>query len=76
MFRDIHLMYKGANELGEEDEEDPSGVDKYQCPDTGAHFEFIDMLGRLKKLQQKRTVIDKVIESEKAKAQQQEQLLK
>ena len=24
--------------------------EKYQCPDTGAHFEFLDMCGRLKKL--------------------------
>lgn len=32
--------------------------DKYQCPETGAHFEFLEMSRRLKTLKTKRTIID------------------
>ena len=45
--------------------------EKYQCPETGAHFEFLDMCSRLKKLQTRRAVIDKALEDEaKKKAMQ------
>ena len=52
-------MDKGTSNNGNED-----GADKYQCPDTGSHFEFLEMCHRLKKLQKRRTVIDKVLEEE------------
>lgn len=42
--------------------------EKYQCPDTGAHFEFLGMCTRLKTLKTKRTVVDKEIEEEDMKA--------
>lgn len=54
-YKGIHLMDKG-NSQGEDE--------KYQCPETGAHFEFLDMCGRLKKLQKRRAIIDKVLEEE------------
>jgi hypothetical protein len=41
-------MDKGYTQQIQED--DPNQVEKYQCPDTGAHFEFLDMCRRLKKL--------------------------
>jgi hypothetical protein len=34
-YKGIHLMDKGNNNAGEDE--------KYQCPETGAHFEFLDM---------------------------------
>jgi hypothetical protein len=36
----------------EEEEEDEEGGAKYFCPETGAHFEFDDMCGRLTRLDQ------------------------
>lgn len=41
--------------------------DKYQCPETGAHFEHLDMVRRLKSLKTRRDIIDKVIEDEETK---------
>lgn len=38
--------------------EDESGQ-KYQCPETGAHFEYLDMYRRLKKISNQRTKTDK-----------------
>jgi len=40
------LRIPGENEEEEEEEEEEGGV-KYFCPDSGAHFEFDDMCGRL-----------------------------
>ena len=34
----------------------------YVCPDTGAHFEYNDIVKRIKLLQQRRSVIDRAIE--------------
>ena len=42
-YKGIHLMDKDYGTTGEEPE-------KYQCPETGSHFEFLDMCCRLKKL--------------------------
>jgi hypothetical protein len=39
-------------------------MEKYQCSDTGAHFEFLDMCRRVKKLQTRRVALDKVFEEE------------
>lgn len=40
-------MDKGNDELDQE--EDPE-MEKYQCPETGAHFDYLDMIRRLKRL--------------------------
>lgn len=61
-YRGIHLMIKAEEEGGFNQNE--SQLDKYQCPDTGAHFEFLEMCRRLKRLQKKRTLIDQVIDQE------------
>lgn len=58
-YKGIHLMDKGNS--------NPNEDEKYQCPDTGSHFEFLDMCQRLKNLQKRRTLIDKVIEEEENK---------
>ena len=49
-YRGIHLMERGNGQaaIGED------GVDKYQCPETGAHFEYLDMVSRLKRMQSRR----------------------
>ena len=39
--------------------EDDSGQ-KFQCPETGAHFEYLDMYRRLKKVANLRTKQDKL----------------
>ena len=63
--------YKGIHLMGKENLQQPLNeeIDKYQCPETGAHFEFLDMVRRLKKLQSRRAVIDKAIEDEERKKQ-------
>ena len=50
-------------DYGNQDDE----PDKYQCPETGAHFEFLEMCHRLKKLQTRRTMIDKILEDQDRK---------
>lgn len=57
-YKAIHLMDKGANYNNDENGE------KFQCSETGAHFEFLDMIRRLKRLQTLRTGIDKMIEEQ------------
>ena len=42
-YKGIHLMDKDYGNPSDEPE-------KYQCPETGAHFEFLDMCHRIKKL--------------------------
>eukprot|EP00347_Sterkiella_histriomuscorum_P003932 403362383 len=63
--------YKGIHLMVKEEEFDVNGqlinesqLDKYQCPETGSHFEFLDMCQRLKRLKKRRDVIDKVIDDE------------
>jgi hypothetical protein len=58
-YKGIHLMDKGTTHNGNDEVED-----KYQCPDTGSHFEFLEMCHRLKKLQKRRNVVDNVLEEE------------
>ena len=71
-YKAIHLMDKGANynNLDENGE-------KFQCNETGAHFEFLEMCRRLKRLQTLRGGIDKLIEEQiqlkLAKIQQQKE---
>lgn len=54
-YKSIHLMDKGPGYDNQEGE-------KFQCEETGAHFEFLEMVRRLKRLQRCRTDIDKLIE--------------
>ena len=56
-YKAIHLMDKGANyNMVDENGE------KFQCQDTGAHFEFLEMCRRLKRLQTLRVNVDKIFE--------------
>lgn len=55
-------MDKDYGTTGEEPE-------KYQCPETGSHFEFLDMCCRLKKLQTRRSIIDKFLDEQTKKKQ-------
>jgi hypothetical protein len=55
-YKAIHLLDKGDN-YNQDD-----GGEKFQCPDTGAHFEFLEMCRRLKRLQTLRVNIDKLVE--------------
>ena len=41
---------------------DNDGGPKYQCPETGAHFEYMDIVTSMRKLKQRRAAIDKVME--------------
>lgn len=40
------------------------GEERYNCPETGSHFEFLEMCRRLKRLQKKRTIVDKALDEE------------
>ncbi len=40
------------------------GEERYNCPETGAHFEYLEMCRRMKRLQKKRGIVDKAIEDE------------
>ena len=46
--------------------EDDTGI-KYQCPETGAHFEYLDMYRRLKKISNLRNKQDLEDEKEERK---------
>jgi len=48
----------------EEEEEDEEGGAKYFCPETGAHFEFDDMCGRLTRLDQVKQQLDMALEEQ------------
>ena len=60
-YKGIHLMDIGGHTNRSRDEDDEQN-DKFQCPDTGAHFEYLDMCRRVKKLSTRRVVIDQVLE--------------
>ena len=47
------INYKGIYFEDENDE-------KYQCPETGAHFEYLDMFRRLKKIATQRAKQEKL----------------
>jgi len=63
-YQGIHLMNR-QYEDGEEDLDDQE--ERYSCPETGSHFEFLEMCRRLKKLQSKRKIVDKALEEEEAR---------
>lgn len=64
-FIGIHMLNDGYLD-GEEpaDKPDQDGGLTYQCPQTGSHFEFVDLIGRMRNLKQKRSIIDQAIKSE------------
>lgn len=69
-YQGIHLMNRQCNE----EEEDREGEEeRYSCPETGAHFEFLEMCGRLKRLQKKRAIVDKALEEEEGRRRQREE---
>ena len=68
MYKAIHLMDKGP---GYNPPDDGDGT-KYQCPQTGSHFEFLDMIRRLKRLQSLRGAIDQMVAEQLARIQQRE----
>lgn len=47
LYKAIHLMDKGP---GYNQPDEGADGTKYQCPQTGSHFEFLDMIRRLKRL--------------------------
>lgn len=57
-YKGIHLMDKGYSQQNLAPEEEEAQAEKYQCPETGSHFEHLDMCKRVKKLQSRRTIID------------------
>lgn len=63
-FIGIHMLNDDIN--GEEpgDNKDQEGGLTYQCPKTGSHFEYIDLLEKIRKLKQKRNYIDEAIRQE------------
>ena len=60
-YRSIHLMDKGP---GYNQDENGGTGEKFQCEETGAHFEFLEMVRRLKRLQRCRGDIDKLVEEQ------------
>ena len=69
-YKGIHLMIKYDENDQRAYNEHESQTDKYHCPQTGAHFEFLEMCRRLKKMQKKRAIIDQVIEEEIQRAKE------
>lgn len=64
-YNDLH-NFKGVYEAGEDD-----GGQKFQDPETGSHFEYLDMCHRMKKLQVRRGHIDRQLEEEEKKKKDQ-----
>ena len=64
-FIGIHMLNDGYLD-GDQPAEKPDaeGGLTYQCPDSGAHFEFLDLMGRMWNLKKKRTMIDDSIKQE------------
>ena len=60
-FIGIHMLNDGQLDGNDEEKADQEGGLTYQCPKTGSHFEFIDLLSRIRGLKQKRSVIDEAI---------------
>ena len=52
-FIGIHMLNDGYYD-GENDDKNEEGGLTYQCPETGSHFDFLDLIGRMKTLKQKR----------------------
>jgi hypothetical protein len=65
-YQGIHLMNRQCNEE-DSNREEIDAEERFNCPETGAHFEYLEMCRRLKKLQKKRAVVDKAMEEEEEK---------
>jgi hypothetical protein len=61
-FIGIHMLNDGQQD--EDTKQDEEGGLTYQCPETGSHFEFMDLIGRMRNLKQKRNIIDQSIKDE------------
>ena len=64
-FIGIHMLNDGYID-GENPSEKPDqeGGLTFQCPETGSHFEFMDLVERMRNLKQKRNIIDEAIRQE------------
>lgn len=60
-FIGIHMLNDGYADDEDPENKDNEGGLNYQCPKTGSHFEYMDLLDRIRKLKQKRNVIDDAI---------------
>lgn len=63
-FIGIHMLNDGYVDGEEPDKTDQDGGLNFQCPKTGSHFEYMDLLERIRTLKQKRNVIDEAIRQE------------
>jgi len=63
-FISLHMLNDGYVEGEDQPPEQAEGGLTYQCPKSGSHFEFMDLLGRMRTLKQKRKVIDEQIRQE------------
>ena len=63
-FIEIHMLNDGYLDGEEGSKNNEDGGLNYQCQQTGAHFEYNDLFGRVGVLQQKRNVIDEAIRQE------------
>lgn len=63
-FIGIHMLNDGYTEGDEANKDDHEGGLNYQCPKTGSHFQYMDLLARIRTLKQKRNVIDDAIKKE------------
>lgn len=63
-FIGIHMLNDGYTDGDDPEKQDQEGGLNYQCPKTGSHFEYMDLLERIRNLKQKRNVIDEAIRKE------------
>ena len=61
-FIGIHMLNDG--QYDEDESKDPNGGQTFQCPETGSHFEFNDLVDRMARLKDKRDMIDESIRKE------------
>jgi hypothetical protein len=70
-FIGIHMLNDGYVDGENPDENnDQDGGLNYQCPETGSHFEFMDLVERMRTLKQKRSIIDEAIRQESDRKRQ------
>lgn len=65
-FIGLHMLNDGCLESGfnTNQENDNDGGQTYQCPETGCHFEYTDIVNRIATLAEKRRVLDEAIRQE------------
>jgi len=64
IFTNYRMLRIPGDDEDEEEEDEEGGV-KFMCPETGAHFEFSDMTGRLNRLGQVWEQLDAAVEEER-----------